>query len=143
MSASLSRLNAESVAPPAQDGGAVSGSVRAILRLEGAAMALTAAALYGGEGFSWLLFAFAFLAPDLSMLAYLWNPRAGAFAYNLLHITAFPLGLALAGAFIAKPILVALGLIWIAHIGLDRALGFGLKYTSGFGETHLGRIGRR
>ena len=34
-------------------------------------------------------------------------------------------------------------LIWAAHIGFDRALGYGLKYPTSFGETHLGRIGRR
>ena len=27
-------------------------------------------------------------------------------------------------------------------IGIDRALGYGLKYTAGFGLTHLGRIGK-
>jgi hypothetical protein len=30
-----------------------------------------------------------------------------------------------------------------AHIGVDRALGFGLKLPTGVRDTHLGRIGRR
>jgi hypothetical protein len=37
---------------------------------------------------------------------------------------------------------LSLATIWIAHIGFDRALGYGLKYGSGFTHTHLGRIGR-
>jgi hypothetical protein len=32
---------------------------------------------------------------------------------------------------------LALSLIWIAHIGFDRMLGFGLKYPTVFKDTHL------
>ena len=82
------------------------------------------------------------LAPDLAMLAYLAGPRWGSIVYNLAHTTAPALSLALAGFLAGAPIASAAGLIWIAHIGLDRALGYGLKYSSGFGDTHLGPIGR-
>ena len=84
-----------------------------------------------------------FLAPDLAMLAYLAGPRAGA-RLQLAHTYALPLALMLAGFLrrLACPA-AAGGLIWIAHIGFDRALGYGLKYATGFGDTHLGRIGRR
>jgi len=116
--------------------------VRTILRLEGAAAFAAAVALYAHAGFSWPLFALLILAPDLAMLPYLIGPRAGAAAYNLVHTYAFPLPLALAGFWFASPIVAALGLIWIAHIGMDRMLGYGLKYASGFADTHLGRIGR-
>jgi hypothetical protein len=37
---------------------------------------------------------------------------------------------------------VRVALIWAAHIGMDRALGYGLKETSGFTRTHLGRVGK-
>jgi uncharacterized protein DUF4260 len=123
-------------------GGSASGGVRAVLRLEGAAALAAAAALYGHFGFSWLMFAVLFLAPDLAMLAYLAGPRVGALAYNLVHTYALPLLLALAGFALGSPIASALALVWIAHIGFDRMLGYGLKYASGFGDTHLGRAGR-
>jgi len=116
--------------------------VRATLRLEGAAaFAAAAAALYHANGFSWVWFAVLFLAPDLSMLAYLAGSRVGAFAYNVAHTYAIALPLALAGFFAREPFILAAALIWIAHIGFDRALGYGLK-LAGFHDTHLGPIGR-
>jgi Domain of unknown function (DUF4260) len=121
--------------------GPASGGVRAVLCLEGAAAFAAAVALYGYAGFSWPLFALLFLAPDLAMLAYLIGPRAGALVYNLAHTYALALPLALAGFYLGSAVASALALIWIAHIGLDRTLGYGLKYRSGFGDTHLGRIG--
>jgi hypothetical protein len=129
---------------PAMRSGASSSptGVKAILRLEGAAAFSAAVALYAHAGFSWPLFALLILAPDLAMLAYLIGPRAGAAAYNLVHTYALALPLALAGFWLASPIASALGLISIAHIGVDRMLGYGLKYASGFADTHLGRIGR-
>jgi Domain of unknown function (DUF4260) len=123
--------------------GFASGSVRATLRLEGAAVFAAAAALYAHAGLSWPLFAALILAPDLAMLGYLLGPRLGAGAYNVAHTYALALPLALAGVFMGRPAVLAVGLIWVAHIGFDRALGYGLKYPSGFGDTHLGCIGRR
>jgi hypothetical protein len=116
--------------------------VKAILRLEGAGAFAAAVALYAHAGFSWPPFALLILAPDLAMLPYLIGPRAGAAAYNFAHTYALALPLALAGFFLASPIASALGLIWVAHIGMDRMLGYGLKYATGFADTHLGRIGR-
>ena len=83
-----------------------------------------------------------FLAPDLSFLGYLAGPRVGAIAYNLAHAIAGPILLALAGLFVPYEPAMAVALIWLAHCGIDRALGYGLKYQAGFGFTHLGRIGR-
>jgi hypothetical protein len=123
--------------------GFASNPVRAILRLEGAAAFATAAALYVHAGFSWPMFALLFLAPDLAMLGYLIGPRLGAGAYNAAHTYALALPLALAGFLAGEQAVLALALIWIAHIGIDRALGYGLKYPTGFGDTHLGRVGRR
>ena len=117
--------------------------VRVVLRLEGAAAFAAAVGLHAHAGFSWPIFALLFLSPDLSMLAYLAGPRAGAAGYNLVHTYLPALVLALAGFFGGIAAATACGLIWIAHIGFDRALGYGLKYSSGFGDTHLGRIGRR
>ena len=122
--------------------GVASGSTRAILRLEGAAAFAASAALYAHAGLSWPLFAVLFLAPDLAMLVYLRGPRIGAAAYNVAHAYALALPLALLGFLAGRPAVLAVALIWIAHIGFDRALGYGLKYPTGFGDTHLGRIGR-
>ena len=123
--------------------GCVHGGVRSALRLEGLALLAAAAALYGYSGFSWLLFVLLFLAPDLSMLGYSAGARVGAAAYDLAHSEALAIAVALAGLFAGVAIAAAVGLIWLAHIGFDRALGYGLKYSTGFRDTHLGRIGRR
>ena len=102
----------------------------------------SAAVIYHQGAFSWIWFAVFFLAPDLSMFGYLKGPRFGALAYNAAHTYAVALPLALVGLFARQPGLLAAGLIWTAHIGLDRALGYGLKLPTGFRDTHLGPIGR-
>jgi len=143
LTAILTRFaHAGAPAPARAAGELASGGVRSVLRLEGAAALAAAIALYGHGGFSWLMFTVLFLAPDLSMLAYLVGPRAGALAYNLLHTYALSVPLAFAGFALGSPVVSALALILIAHVGFDRMLGYGLKCTSGFGDTHLGRIGR-
>jgi hypothetical protein len=113
-----------------------------LLRAEGAALFVAATVAYAISGQSWLLFALLILAPDLSMLGYLAGPRIGAYCYNAGHLTLWPLALVVAGYFSTLPILMGIGLIWLAHIGIDRALGYGLKHVSDFRDTHLGRIGR-
>ena len=122
--------------------GAVSGGVKVLLRCEGLALFLGACALYDVWGGSWWLFIVLFLAPDLSFLAYLIGARPGAMAYNAVHITVVPIALMGIGFALAMPHLSSIATIWLAHIGLDRAFGYGLKYETGFGFTHLGRIGR-
>lgn len=113
-----------------------------VVRLEWAAVVLVAIVLYTQSSVSWWLFALLILAPDLSMLGYLAGPRVGAVAYNALHILIVPLLLALGGYVLGKSMATAIALIWIIHIAIDRALGYGLKLSSGFQDTHLGRIGR-
>lgn len=120
----------------------VSGSVRRWLRFEGAAVVAASLVFYRYEHASWVPFAVLFLAPDLAMLGYLAGSRVGAAAYNLAHNYVLPLLLLLAAVLTARPTAAAYALIWAAHIGFDRMLGYGLKYPSGFGETHLGRLGK-
>jgi hypothetical protein len=124
--------------PPIGAVGAVAGAPRVWLRLEGAAALALAGLLYARGGHSWLLFAALFLAPDLSFAAYLAGPRAGAWAYNAAHSYVGPALAAGAALLGGRPAVVAL--IWAAHVGFDRALGYGLKYPSGFGDTHLGPL---
>lgn len=121
---------------------AVSGGVRTLLRLEGVVVMGAAVAAYAQFGAGWGVFALWLLAPDLALLGYLAGPRVGAALYNAAHSYAGAVALLALGALAAIPWAVAGGLIWCAHIGLDRALGYGLKYGSDFGATHLGRIGR-
>jgi len=118
------------------------GGVQWILRLEGVALLAAAAIMYAKSGFGWTTFAWFFLAPDISLLAYLAGNRIGAVAYNAAHSTIGPLATFSAGLLLVSPTLEVAGLILCAHIGFDRALGYGLKYSAGFAFTHLGRIGR-
>lgn len=116
--------------------------VDTVVRIEWAAVAVAALFAYGWLGGSWWLFALLILAPDLSMLGYLAGPRIGALSYNALHFLAFPALLLAAGAWLASPLSEHLAVIWLAHIAIDRALGYGLKLATGFQDTHMGRIGR-
>ncbi len=120
----------------------VSGGVRTILRIEGLAVLAAAAIMYGKSGFGWSTFVLFFLAPDLSFVGYLAGSRVGAAAYNAAHSYIGALACFSAGLVLVAPPLEVAGLIWCAHIGFDRALGYGLKYAAGFAFTHLGRIGR-
>jgi Domain of unknown function (DUF4260) len=113
----------------------------AFLRLEGLVVFVAAVALYfDGDYAEWAFLVF-LLTPDLSFAGYLAGPRVGAVAYNLAHTYAFPVAIG-AGCLLAGetgwPLQAAL--IWTAHIGIDRVLGYGLKYPTGFKDTHLGRI---
>ena len=119
--------------------GTAAGGVRALLRAEGLALAAAATTAYAHAGFSWGLFAALFLAPDLSFAAYLFGPKWGGAGYNLVHSTIAPLALGGLGLALGAPLFQAIALIALAHIGFDRALGYGLKYSAGFGATHLGR----
>jgi hypothetical protein len=116
--------------------------VRTLLRLEGLALTAIAILLYARSGESFARFALLFLAPDASMLFYIFGRHAGAAAYNAAHSTLGPLALAGLGVAAAQPAALPIALIWLAHIGFDRVLGYGLKHSSDFRDTHLGRIGK-
>jgi hypothetical protein len=123
---------------PAQ---AHSSSVLFLLRLEGLAVAAVSVALYARTGASWWLFAVLWLVPDLSILGYLAGPCWGARVYNAIHTYAVPAALGLSALLLHAHDLLPFALIWASHIGVDRMLGYGLKFSDGFGWTHLGRIG--
>lgn len=111
-----------------------------LLRLEGLAILVAVVLIYGQLGGDWLAFVLLLFVPDVSMLGYVVNARVGAITYNIGHFLALPLMLgllALAGGWLTG---VLLALIWLAHIGLDRLLGYGLKYATEFKATHLGRV---
>jgi len=118
--------------------GVVTGAPRRWLGLE--ALVLLAGALIGFAvlGQPWWLVPAAIFAPDLAAAGYLAGTRPGAHLYNLTHATPLPAALLGAGYWQASPSAIALALIWLAHIGLDRLLGMGLKYNDRFTHTHLG-----
>ncbi|HEV3371539.1 MAG TPA: DUF4260 domain-containing protein [Xanthobacteraceae bacterium] len=117
--------------------GTVTGSPKIILQLEAAGVLVAAVIAYAWNGRGWLMFALLFLAPDISMLGYLGGRKLGAGIYNFAHTYILPAALAAYGLYQSQPLALDLALIWIAHIGFDRLLGFGLKYQTAFRHTHL------
>ena len=111
-----------------------------VQRLEGLAFLVAAVAAYAAIGASWWLFALLLLVPDLSMAGYWAGNRIGQITYNIVHAYVLPLALALVGFGLGQSLLLAIGLIWLAHIGMDRAVGYGLKEAEGFKFTHLGNL---
>jgi hypothetical protein len=110
---------------------------RPLLHLEGAAVLVVGVLFYHLSQGSWLEFSLLFLVPDLSMIGYLANARAGAVTYNAIHSYVGPLLLAAFSFGSNRSAVLGVSLIWIAHIGFDRMLGFGLKYPTRFKDTHL------
>lgn len=113
---------------------------RLYVHLEGLVVLFVAVAGYREWGGSWALFAGLFLVPDLFMLGYLFGVKVGARIYNAGHTYAAPFLLGLVVYWANRPELFSLCLIWVAHIGFDRLLGYGLKYDTAFKDTHLQRL---
>ena len=111
-----------------------------LLRAEGGMVFGASLLLYGELRANWVLFVVLVLAPDLSMLGYLLGLRFGTALYNLVHALVVPLLLIALSIFYKQFWLQPYGLIWTAHIGLDRLLGFGLKYPTRFSDTHFERL---
>jgi hypothetical protein len=110
---------------------------KTFLRLEG--LTVLALALWGYfqlDGPLWLLAVLA-LAPDLAMVGYLAGPRVGSLSYNVAHTYTLPAVLGVAGFWLGAPLAILIALVWSGHIGADRLVGYGLKYESGFKNTHL------
>ncbi len=113
-------------------------------RVEGALVFLGALAILAQDWqpLAWWAAILIFFAPDLSFAGYLAGPRVGAAVYNAVHLYGFGLIVMALGALLDLPWTTACGFLWLAHAGFDRMSGYGLKLSSGFQDTHLGRIGR-
>jgi hypothetical protein len=110
---------------------------RTFLRVEGGAALAVALGWYVTlDGPLWLLAVLA-LAPDLSMLGYLAGPKVGSLSYNVVHTYTGPLALAAVGFWADARLALLVALVWVGHIGADRLFGYGLKFDSGFKQTHL------
>jgi hypothetical protein len=110
------------------------------LQIEGFAVLSLCLYFYGHNQFSWVLFFVLLFSPDISMLGYLINNKVGALLYNLFHTYMITIIVIFCGLLFISPTLLAIGLIWSAHIGMDRMLGYGLKYPTTFKDTHLHRV---
>lgn len=111
-----------------------------MLQLEGLGVFLGAIAVYYALNGTWWLFALLLLAPDLAMLGYLVDKKVGATSYNLIHWYLLPGILFAIGILTTTEIIMQFAVIWFAHIGMDRTIGYGLKYPSDFKDTHLQRV---
>jgi Domain of unknown function (DUF4260) len=122
----------------------VEGRMKRLLQAEGLALFVASLVAFSTLNASWWMYALLFFVPDLSFAAYLVGARAGALVYNVLHSTIGPILLAGIAWWldfdILGQVLVATAVIWIGHIGFDRMMGYGLKYSSGFKDTHLGKL---
>ncbi len=112
-------------------------------RLEGAALLIASTYVYFDSGFSWVYYLLLFFAFDVFIVGYLVNTKIGAASYNFGHSFIAPSFLAVTYLVTDNKLLLASACLWVAHIGFDRALGFGLKFSSGFMHTHLGDIGKK
>ena len=123
-------------------GSVVLASTRTWLRMEGAALFAAGLAIFGAAGGPWLLALPLLLVPDLSMVGYLRDSRTGAFTYNLFHNWATGVAVLALGAWSGIDGVTIAGAILVAHTGMDRAVGYGLKSPASFHDTHLGRMGK-
>jgi Domain of unknown function (DUF4260) len=121
--------------------GMTEGAVRMWLRLEGLASFVAGLAVFGAVGGNWLLVVPLMLLPDVSAAGFMAGPRVGTFTYNLVHNWAPGIVVLGLGAWLASPAVALAGAILVAHVGMDRAVGYGLKLPGSFHDTHLGRMG--
>lgn len=113
-----------------------------VQRMEGAALFVASTYAFYELGAPWIIYPVLLLAIDISMAGYLINNRIGAYVYNFGHSLVAPITLSVAGKIAGNRGMVILAVAWLAHIGLDRAMGYGLKHITGFKHTHLGKIGK-
>lgn len=114
--------------------------IKYILQLEGAAILSLAIYLFAKSNGSWWMFGLLLLSTDLAMILYLFGLKIGTFSYNLVHNYILPVGMVIFGLHFANELAVQLSLIWFAHIGMDKMVGYGLKYSTGFKHTHFEKV---
>ncbi|WP_129713900.1 DUF4260 domain-containing protein [Pedobacter sp. SYP-B3415] len=117
--------------------------MKRIIALEEAGMFLACMLLFSRLEYNWWLFPACLLLPDLSMVAYAFGPRSGAWIYNLFHHKLVAIFLGCLGWYTDIGLLKFAGILLFAHSSMDRMLGYGLKYNDSFLNTHLGLIGQK
>jgi hypothetical protein len=106
--------------------------IKNIIKIEGVIVFLSCLIVYLLLDYNWILFVALLLFPDIAMIGYVVSNKIGAITYNLLHTYSLPIPILLLGFSLSLDLLLAIALIWMAHIGMDRAIGYGLKYSSSF-----------
>ncbi len=117
--------------------------MKILLKIEALALFSLSLFLFSRLDYPWWLYPVLFFAPDLSMAGYMLGARVGAVIYNIVHHHAVSIGLYILGFALSVPALQLSGVILFGHSSLDRVLGYGLKYSDSFQNTHLGLIGSR
>lgn len=117
--------------------------MKSLLNLEELAQVLLAVLVFSHLPYAWWVLPATFLLPDLSMVGYLAGPRVGAWCYNVAHHKGLALAVGVLGWWLGLPVLLLAGTILLFHSAFDRLLGYGLKHATGFGDTHLGRVGTK
>ena len=140
MTTGMARMQAG--ARPVDALGAVTGMPHMWLRAEGAAVLAAGAGLFLHLGGAPIWLVPLLLAVDVSMVGYLAGPRPGALIYNLVHNWAAGVAVLALAWTLGSPAIALVGAILVAHTGMDRAAGYGLKYPTACADTHLGRLGR-
>ena len=113
---------------------------RLLLHLEGAGVFIASIILFSQLGLAWWIYPLLILAPDVFMVGYLLDTTRGAWVYNIGHLYVVPITLGLIAFFANWTLGIGIALIWMGHIGMDRMLGYGMKYPTHFKDTHLSRI---
>ncbi|KIO53856.1 DUF4260 domain-containing protein [Flavobacterium hibernum] len=116
--------------------------MKTIIKLEELGLFILGIYLFGLLSFEWWWFLILILAPDLSMLGYIFGNKNGAFFYNVFHHRGIAVLLYILGSYFKIELLQLIGVILFSHAAMDRFFGYGLKYEKGFKYTHLGEIGK-
>lgn len=116
--------------------------MKKIVSLESLGLFLLSIFLFSQLSYAWWVFPALLLLPDLSMIGYAFGPKFGAILYNIFHHQLLGIALYLVGIYGQLEVLQLIGIILFAHSAMDRIFGYGLKYYSGFQDTHLGKIGK-
>lgn len=121
----------------------VIGKPRIFLQVEGLVLFIASLSLFSATHQPWWLVPVLLFVPDFFMIGYARSTQLGAMTYNIGHTYFLPASIALWGVHGHQRLVLAVGLIWLAHIGMDRLLGYGLKYDDNFKHTHLGSLMRK
>lgn len=113
-----------------------------IIKLEETALFILGIFLFNRLNYDWWWFLVLILAPDLSMIGYVFGNKTGAFLYNLFHHKGIALLIYALGYYLNIESIQLAGIILFSHSAVDRVFDYGLKYEKGFKYTHLGEIGK-
>ncbi|PZX95483.1 DUF4260 domain-containing protein [Flavobacterium aquariorum] len=113
-----------------------------VIKLEELGLFILGIYFFSQLSYAWWCFLVLILFPDFSMIGYVFGDKIGAFCYNVFHHRGIAIALYLVGIYCSNEGVQLSGVILFTHSSMDRMLGYGLKYETGFKFTHLGEIGK-